>query len=165
MHDPIDPLVRTAVHEAGHAVVGLIFFPDDIHYASIEQGEGFLGMVAMSDRWNQMLEDSLERFHEQQAVFLAGRAAEELICRDYQRAGLLKDEEIAYEAFYGYWRSHRDLGLDEVEVGETALALARRTLEKERALLNAVAVALALKTTIPRERLLFLLEKFGTKPR
>ena len=159
----LQQLLRTAVHEAGHATVGLVLFPNRIVYASIVPQDELLGAVGHTLEWEEIMAASIDEFIDHQAVVFAGRAAEEAGYNgDYRKSGLQNDETAAYEQFNAYWRSHREFEIDEVDIQNKALERARAILHREHQLFTAIMTRLLIVQSIGPEGLKLLRDKHLT---
>ena len=137
---------KTAVHEAGHALVAITLFPDNIYGASIiPQGESS-GHVAFvrSEKEVRTLKDMKNEI----AVALAGRVAEREILKDMflgsrsdlRKAMKLADELVTKQGSNGYrYIVQQPARFDEVAISDKLLY--EIELEIEKLLNNADKVA------------------------
>jgi cell division protease FtsH len=175
-----------AVHEAGHAVAGVLCCPEDgLHKVTIQPRGQAMGVAFFSPADDLHLHS--RRYLESQILKgLAGRAAEEIVfgpalVTSGARNDLQQTTRIAKEMVYNLGmgqstglvafdpampmsgEAHAAMDRDVKEIVETSYARVRLLLEEHRTALDALARALLERETIEGEEAVKILEAHGVE--
>ena len=122
-----DAVYKTAVHEAGHALVAITLLPDNIYGASIVPQGDSSGHVEFVQSENEVR--SINDMKNEIAVVLAGRVAEREILKeiylgarsDLRRALQTASDLVSKHGVYGYKHIIQQVRFDNVYVSEKTL--------------------------------------------
>ena len=181
----MEKLRKTAIHEAGHALVAMLLAPDCIHGASVlPQGES-AGHIQFINPENDIT--SVKDIENEITVLLAGHVAERMLfgeyftgaCSDISRAATRLQFLITDCAAYGYeatpfsvhTRHREDIVSNDIKCQANALLIekmeefdrfAESLIGKGYAIFEALVGNLMEKQTLTREELFEILMKYGT---
>lgn len=151
--------LQAAVHEAGHATLGVLYFPEAIQFASLRV-DGMRGGVGLSFDERYVL--TRERFKQLQAVILAGRVAEMNKFDTWDRVGGNNDSLTFHHLHREYCKVDKKFHVGRVRLQYQAIQRARKALITEQYLFERIIVELFLDKRLSRERLLALRDEFSS---
>ncbi|MEK7632813.1 MAG: hypothetical protein AAB473_03405 [Patescibacteria group bacterium] len=162
MIDDINEISRTIVHEAGHATVGVLLFPDEIVWVSAIPNPSSLGRALTTVTLEMVVRYPTERFIDYLAFLFAGRAAEENRFSNYKDWMSRHDEQSAHEALHQYRAMHPKLLHNDQDLTTQARQRAHEILVREQSLFHTLTSGLVRYDQFGQEWLLYNYYLFAT---